>query len=670
LAVVLGLGLLLLSFVRIAGDANSNALSGKVLDSVLERPLWNTALGWNLALFVAALIALHVVFALLCWGLAALSQYAFPAAAASRSKLLVLWCMAGWIWVFVANAKLFPHTSLGEPYAELVRAHWAGIDVFEAFTVVMLSALTGTLAVAMIRYVRSRRPSAVYFALGVVGSGAIVAAASFDAPPSAAPSKPHVIIIGIDSLRPDVFSPAKQPSVAPNLQHHLAQSVRFGDTTTPLARTFPAWVSIITGRHPHTTGALINLLPRDLIHPGDTLPDLFGRAGYRTIYAIDEARFSNLDASYGFDQTITPPMGASEFLIGFFGDTPVSNLVVNTRLGELLFPHLHANRGVAATYDPNAFIRKLDRNLRFDAPTLLAVHLTLAHWPFSWADSPAPADRFGADSDSYPSAVGRVDQQFHDLMALLEQHGALTNAVVVVLSDHGEALGQTEDLLVDEGAESFKERELLTQKWGHGTSVLSPHQYRTVLAMRAYGNFEEQFPSARNIGAPASLEDIAPTLAELFALDVRQPFDGRSLAPLLRAEPGAEASFQERIRFTESEFSPREWNPGSITRRGVELAALFYHVHPSTDRLEFRRERVAEALMNRQYAAIGPSHLLAAVPSTAETGFDLFAARIGASTSRKLAGEPEEGGELAALRAALQNRFGLTLTALPAAAEH
>ena len=83
------------------------------------------------------------------------------------------------------------------------------------------------------------------------------------------------------------------------------------DAITPLARTFPSWVSMLTGRHPHTTGAYMNLLPRELIHAGHTLPQLLREHGYRTYYAIDETRFSNIDASYGFDRTRRRPWAAA-----------------------------------------------------------------------------------------------------------------------------------------------------------------------------------------------------------------------------------------------------------------------------------------------------------------------------------------------------------------------
>ena len=148
--------------------------------------------------------------------------------------------------------------------------------------------------------------------------------------------KPHVIIVGIDSLRFDMTAPGGG-SKTPHIDAVLAGATTFLDATTPLAH-LPAWVSLLTGRHPHSTGAVVNLLPRSQIMEGATLPEILQRAGYKTIYAIDEVRFSNLDGSYGFDETITPPIGATDFLLGFFADSPFQTSSRIPPLATFSFP--------------------------------------------------------------------------------------------------------------------------------------------------------------------------------------------------------------------------------------------------------------------------------------------------------------------------------------------
>ena len=156
-----------------------------------------------------------------------------------------------------------------------------------------------------------------------------------DAAAPAVDASPNVVIIGIDALRNDLTVPRHGVASAPHIVEFLSGARRFSDATSPLPRTFGAWVTILTGRHPVATNARVNLMPRELVREGETLADALRARGYRAIYATDEVRFANIDESYGFDQLITPPIGAADFLLGYAGDMPLVNLVASTRAGRL-----------------------------------------------------------------------------------------------------------------------------------------------------------------------------------------------------------------------------------------------------------------------------------------------------------------------------------------------
>jgi hypothetical protein len=412
----------------------------------------------------------------------------------------------------------------------------------------------------------------------------------------------------------------------PSIDKFLGQSVVFSDAYTPLARTFPAWVSIVSGRHPHTTGAFVNLLPRELIDEGPTMPAVLAANGYKTVYAIDEVRFSNLDESYGFDEMLAPAMGSADFLLGFFADTPVANLIVNTSIGEWFFPYAYANRAAAHTYYPKTFIDRIDSAVQFDEPTLLAVHFTLAHWPYIWADSPGltavPAGSDSGDGDEtirrqYELAVRRLDEQFESLMQVLESKGALENAVVVVLSDHGESLGEAspisdQDYAIDPGLTT-------SSLFGHGTHILSSDQYHVVLGMRSYGNALIRAEPGRVVAQPVSLEDIAPTMLDALELDAGLSFDGRSLLPYIERNAVLPPDADDRIRFLETEFNPPGFSPGlAVTASAVASAAKQYEIDPDTDRVRIREDFVSEMLAMRQYAVEQDGDILATVPATGD----------------------------------------------------
>jgi arylsulfatase A-like enzyme len=623
IAVGLGIFLLLASYVRVWGDTDSAAFDGKILRATLSQPIWGTALAYRLSLFVAALIVVYGLFGLMCFMLAKLARHAWPESKNSTRTWIMLWFILGTLWILVANATWFPLSSLGAPYAAWAKQEWLGMTPLAGLSLALAASVAITLLKGLSALSTRKWPLARTAATTTVVGGAIGVASLLTFVPHSAGSQPaaskqpHVILIGLDSLRTDVARGESAATLVPSIHAFLQQSAVFSDTTTPLARTFPAWVSILTGRHPHTTGAVVNLFPRELIREGDTLPEILHEGGYKTVYAIDEVRFSNLDKSYGFDEMISPPIGAADFVLGFFADSPLSNLLVNTRLGGYLFPYAHGNRAASITYEPDTFVDRLDRELHFEQPTFLAVHMTLAHWPYSWASAKPilEADQTLDAKPMYQQAVQRLDTQFKDVVDVLRRKGALENAIVVVLSDHGESLGEFADPKVPRLHDVIPER-YVKETFGHGTDIFAEQQYQVVFGVRSFGSTPLTLQPGQTINAPASLEDLAPTLVDALGMRNSTPFDGRSLLPLLQARrSGTVVDWSDRIRFTETEFNPPGVALGQIiTTSALTDAAEFYSVNPVTDRIHIRQESLQELLANRQYAASRDGRVLASVP--------------------------------------------------------
>ena len=613
LIAVLGSQLFLgFTFLRVWGDTTSILFRTNILDATLAQPIWGTALAWHIARFVGALLLVHFVLGLGVWGIAKLSRRAWPNSGNSLRVWSGFWLLLTMSWILIANATWFPNSSLGSFYTEFVQVSLFGLSVLQVATIVVGAPLAWVLGHAALACwpLAQRRAK---WTLATLTAGASAAAfASFGLPGHGAGTtrdKPHVIVIGFDSLRPDALHAEDGRDIAPAINEFLADSVVFSDTLTPLARTFPSWVSIVTGKHPHSTGAVMNLLKRELIDEGDTLPKLLGEAGYHTAYAIDEVRFSNLDQTYGFDEMVAPPMGSADFLLGFFSDSPLMNLLVNTPAGELLFPYAYANRADAITYDPDQFVTRIADRVRFDEPTFLAAHFTLVHWPYTWGSTPRGNLPM---AQKYRRAVERLDRQFDDLMNALRERGALDNAIVVLLSDHGESLGEPGVAADDKQARRHVNR--LEKSAGHGTSVFARPQYQVLLAMRSFGAEALPTPAGMRISAPASLEDITPTLADALQLHPHEAFDGTSWLPELSG--AATADRHARFRFMETEFVPPGFESGAIlSTSNVRGAAAFYRVDAKTDRLLIRPEYLPMLLANRQYAVVRGDEMLAAVPS-------------------------------------------------------
>ena len=153
-------------------------------------------------------------------------------------------------------------------------------------------------------------------------------------------------MLGIDSLRLDQLQRFGGTGVTKHLDRFLAEADIVRDTTTPVARTFPSWTAILTGRSPSVTGARFNLAPRRVVQANPTLGDVLREAGYRTIYSTDEVRFANFDESYGFDQVVTPPIGAADFVLGNYNELPLVTVDRQHATGPVAVSRIHMETAV------------------------------------------------------------------------------------------------------------------------------------------------------------------------------------------------------------------------------------------------------------------------------------------------------------------------------------
>lgn len=571
----------------------------------------------QLLAFGAALLLCHALLGLAAFALARLTEAAFAGIAIARRGALI----TGWFvllagLVMATNVTWHPASVFASPDSWLL-ADIGGLRPVE----LMMYAVLALVLYLMLRAARRLRAMNPRLARGFAGAATaaliagilLVFADTGHSRAGAAGASPNVIIIGVDSLRDDLTQSRAGAVVTPNIDRFLAGAWRFSDAISPLARTYGSWVSILTGRHPVATNARVNLMPRSLVHEGVTLPGALRSHGYRAILATDEVRFANFDESFGFDQTITPPVGAADFLLGYAGDVPLVNLLATTAAGGLLFPSNHANRAANVTYEPEDFVERLDDELDVDGPAFIAIHLTLAHWPYSWATSSRPTTP-QQYRPAYRMAVEEVDRQFESVLQLLTHKGLLENTLVVVLSDHGEALGgETDSMLRATGSS----REIWDSLWGHGTSVMSPHQYGVVLAMRAYGR--ARLPGAAgNYDWPVTLEDLRPTLEEFATGEAPSSVDGISLLPIL-ADPARAASLDARVRFTETDFNTPSTLAGHYEASGIiDAAAVFYELDPATGWVQFRSDRLPFLISHKQRAALSRDSLLAAIPGQAD----------------------------------------------------
>lgn len=443
--------------------------------------------------------------ALLCVALAGLSR---GAAAALRLRPMVATALtftSAWIWLVAFNAFAFEHSR----YSLLLPAiaHPAAL----ALSSVVLAVLLG--ATAWVYRTRLEGRTGRIGAAAVATGCLLLAGANWN--DSSANARSHsqrrdIIIIGIDSLSAPLLQ--REAARLPSLSALLAQSTRYEQAYTPLGRTYPAWVSILSGRSPAQHGALYNLRGLEHAEHEDLLTTSLRAQGYRTVYAIDERRFNNIDETFGFDSVIGPRTGVLDFVLQPFNDTPLTNLLLQTRAGQWLLPYSHLNVASVANYDARGFVEEISRaSSASGAPLFLAVHFLSGHFPFDTRHATLVHSDPNAMRAHHIEALTAVDVQVGQLMATLARQHRLDDTLVVVLSDHGEALGEAEPVQLANGelhaASSF----------GHGSDLLSEHQNRIVLGVARFLNGKPVAPApARNM--LVSLLDIRGT-AEAFARD-------------------------------------------------------------------------------------------------------------------------------------------------------
>ena len=432
----------------------------------------------------------------------------------------------------------------------------------------------------------------------------------------------NIILIGVDSLPPSAINKKNTPTISQFVHH----STLFQEAISPLARTFPAWTSILTGLNPSHHGARYNLMPSRFVKADKSIAWDLKRAGWDTIYGTDDRRFNSIGKEFGFQQIIGPKLGVNDMLIGTFNDFPISNLLVNFPFTRWIFPYNYINRASHYVYYPQTFDNALEKTLRLrkqTKPLLLAVHFTLPHWPYAFASStPAQVKNEYSVMERehlFFTAIHQADNQVNHLLQTLKTNGYLENSLVILLSDHGEALysegsrqtkanayqGPNPNKLAD----YFKRKTSTTldRSAGHGSDLLSKDQYHCLLSFALY---KENKPVnlAKIISTRVALIDIAPTIWTYLNPSYSPEMDGVSLFKTLVDE---NESLPERTFTMESGMLPNQFLSQEKAR---QLGQKYFRVNPNNGQLELRRASLATLDTLKLYALIRGDWVLAFYP--------------------------------------------------------
>lgn len=438
---------------------------------------------------------------------------------------------------------------------------------------------------------------------------------------------PNIIIIGFDSLRPDFVGYFnKETHYTPHIDQFLKTAAVFENHYTPLARTYPSWMSVLTSTYPLHNFARNNLASPLPVIANDQFAKHLQLAGYETIYATDEKRFSNITKNYGFNHIVGPKMGVNDFILGGLTDFPLSNLLVNLPMGQYLFPYQYGNRAAAVTYQPARFIEQIHSQIahKITKPVFLNIHLCTTHWPYFWSKDQAG---FASSVSLYEHAATSVDGQYASLMQMLKSAGLLHHAILILLSDHGTTLGLANDREISRknyvgdktklsvvsvyklNVAGKKSSLSLNTSYGQGTDVLSLKQNHSLFAIKGYG---VTIPH-RIITKHTTMMDVAPTLLDLLRLSPMKKSDGQSLLSLLKNKTSA---YRELPLFLETGDKIGEIETAKIDiNKVISKRINYYTVNPNTGLLSLEPRAEVAVIKTKQRAVVMGNWMLAKYPS-------------------------------------------------------
>ncbi|MGZ5495833.1 MAG: sulfatase-like hydrolase/transferase [Candidatus Aminicenantales bacterium] len=297
--------------------------------------------------------------------------------------------------------------------------------------------------------------------------------------PSAQPKDLNVLLVTIDTLRPDrlsCYSPKYLQT--PQIDGLAVRGVVFERAFAHAPLTLPSHASILLGSTPLAHGADdngIRVVPRGV----PSLPRTLKAAGYATGAFVSAFP---LDARFGLNE----------------GFDVYDDKYPARAAAALDFPERPAEKTIAAAMDWLAA-----QNGRW----FLWVHLFDPHAPYA---PPEPyASRFAADP--YSGEVAYVDETLGQLFGAIDARGESGRTLVVLTADHGESLGE------------------------HGEMTHSYFAYNSTLSVPLVVSVPGL--KAARVEDLVSHEDIFPTVCDLLGLPKPADVPGRSFRPLLERRP-------------------------------------------------------------------------------------------------------------------------------------
>jgi arylsulfatase A-like enzyme len=346
-----------------------------------------------------------------------------------------------------------------------------------------------------------------------------------------------VILISIDTLRADHLSAYGYRKIhTPNIDSFAQQGTLFTDVACQVPLTLPSHTSLLTSTYPFQNGIEENAEP--VPSGAATLAGVLRSHGYKTGAFIGSVF---LEREFGLDQ-------------GFdLYDSPF-NFQAGSRIsGSMIFAGGSQNPySVRERRDGALVVRAALQWLAANhgQPVFAFLHLFDVHEPYS-----VPTD-FARERgiSRYDAQVEYADQVLGRFRQRLMQSGWWDRSLVILLSDHGESLGE------------------------HGESSHGYFIYQSTLwvpLMVHWPAGAPHYPERTNL--PAGLIDVAPTILDFLHIPMPSSFEGQSLLGGVQSGASGDAHtvYSESV-YTRDAFG---WAP----LRGVRAGKYKYIAAPKPE---------------------------------------------------------------------------------------
>lgn len=315
---------------------------------------------------------------------------------------------------------------------------------------------------------------------------------------------PDIFLVTIDTLRADhVACYGYKQIETPALDGLAADGIRFSHAFTHSPITNTSHTTILTGLLPSVHGVTDFGVPLSPQHA--TWAELLKKRGYQTAAFIGAVILDSKTLAPGLDR-------------GFdFYDNFPAKTDRKERWGRV------ERRGMEVVQHAESWLEKHRAGPRF-----VWVHLFDPHDPY---EAPPPYSQ--KYKDPYDAEIAYADSALAHLIAFLKKTGAYQNAIIVVVGDHGEGLGE------------------------HGEETHGLFLYDSTLHVPLILKMAASTRRGTVVDAQVRTTDILPTILSLTNIPAPPELNGESLVPVIEHQ-GASA----RQLFGETDYPLRfGWAP-------------------------------------------------------------------------------------------------------------